>query len=292
MMNRILIIDGNNLAHRAQHKFQLSTAEGKPSSVVYGFIYILGSLARRFPSDEIYTVFDGGRSPFRMGLLPTYKARENRMDDEGYKAFVDQLDFLKRNLSMLNCRVAHKEGQEADDIIFKIIRNNPKSYRTIVSSDKDFVQLLKENVKIFNPFKDSIITPVNALKECGYSPTECVDYLCLDGDKSDKIPGVPGMGPKRIREFLDTFGSIEDYLELDKPDPKWVRYDAAIREVAPLNRKLISLSSYFVHYGKKEELRVKPAMENFQTLSALLLKEYQVRLLTKPEFLKPFTKLV
>ena len=72
MMNKILIIDGNNLAHRATHKFNLTTGDGRSSSVVYGFIYVLSSLLRRFPSDQVMLVFDGKRSKYSSFIFSLY----------------------------------------------------------------------------------------------------------------------------------------------------------------------------------------------------------------------------
>lgn len=289
MNKRILIIDGNNLAHRAQHKFNLTTAAGVPSSVVYGFIYVLNSMLKRFPSDQVIAVFDGGSHPERLRVLPGYKDREGRMDDEEHKAFISQLSFLRDILPSLGVMVAHKRFMEADDLIHSIVRRYPKAYKTIVSSDKDFVQLLGSNTKIYNPYKDAIISTLNCEAVFGYKHTESVDYLCLDGDKSDKIPGVPGMGPKRIREFLDEFESVEEYLESDNKG-KWVKYP--IEQVWKLNKKIIDLRMFYNLFLRKEPLYIAPAMEvDEDKVHSTLFRKYQVRLFSNPDVIKNFKNL-
>jgi len=290
MKESILLIDGNNLAHRAQHKFALTTDGGKPSSVVYGFIYILGSLIRRNPSKEVYVVFDGGRHESRLKIMPDYKKRDRVMDEEEYKAFYDQLSFLREVLPLMGVRVVHEKGWEADDFIYAICRKHPKAYKTIVSSDKDFIQLLSHGslTKILNPFKDAYITSLNCQELYGYEPEESIDYLCLDGDKSDHIPGVPGLGPKRIRAFLDEFGSVEDYIESENKGA-WVKYP--ISEVWKRNRSMIDLRKFYLTQFKDKVFLFKNPTFEPRKVNSMLLKEYQVRLFSKDDFIKTFEKL-
>ena len=289
-MSKILIIDGNNLAHRATHKFNLTTGDGRSSSVVYGFIYVLSSLLRRFPSDQVMLVFDGKRSKHRIKILPNYKNREGRMTDKERSEFIEQIEWLKNNMGMANCTVVHDENMEADDLIYILTKVHPGDMKTIVSSDKDFVQLLGPKVKIYNPFKDKIITTINVVEEYGFSEKECVDFLSLDGDKSDKIPGVPGLGVKRIREFLDTFGSVRGFLEAEDKG-KFSKYEDTIREVYPVNRSLISLASFFIKFIKEKSYPAKPTKWNPEGFSKKLLSDYQVRLFTKPEIVKVFERI-
>lgn len=285
----MLIIDGNNLAHRAQHKFNLSTAEGKPSSVVYGFVYVLNSLIKRMSPNQVVVAFDGGSHPERLKILPGYKARDHRMEEDEYKAFTDQIAFLRENLKFAGVTVVHERFMEADDLIYMVVRSNPNSYKTIVSSDKDFNQLLGPNTKIYNPFRESYITHLNCKQEFGYEAKQCVDYLCLDGDKSDKIPGVPGMGPVRIAQFLEEFGSVEDYLESDDQG-KWVKYP--IEEVWKRNRKVISLSLFHTKFLKLKPLRGYPASFNPKEAHLAFFREYQVRIFQNPEVIETFKRLV
>ena len=289
-MNRILIIDGNNLAHRATHKFNLTTGDGRSSSVVYGFVYILSSLLTRLPSDEVFVVFDGSRSKHRIGMLPDYKQRTSRFTDKEHSEFVDQIDWLKNNLGLANCKVVHDSKMEADDLIYIITKLYPKSMKTIVSSDKDFIQLLGPKVKIYNPFKNKIVHTENVVSEYGFSEKECVDYLSLDGDKSDHIPGVPGMGPVRIREFLDTFGSVPNFLEAEDRG-KFSKYEGIIRSIYTRNKSLIGLRSFFIKFIKIKEIPIARTQWDEEKFNSKLLRDFQIRLFTKPGVVKVFKRL-
>jgi len=276
-MRHCLIIDGYNLAYRAQYKFSLSTATGRKSSVAYGFIYILSSMIKRFEPDQVHVVFDGGRAKFRTDLLPTYKAREDKLGEDK-QAFYEQIDDLEKYLPHLGIKVARSKGVEADDTIGAIALSVRGVKITILSSDKDFMQLVSDKVRVFNPFKDTLITPKNIVKEYGFEAHEIVDWLTLKGDKSDHIPGVSGLGDKRIRALLDEFGSVEGFLDAD-PDTSFERYRDAIQEIASRNFKLINLRyaakvlygfrrgkiiRFAITAGKFDEDKVRPFLGKYQ----------------------------
>jgi DNA polymerase-1 len=284
MSRSLLIIDGHNLAYRAHYKFNnFMTETGRPSGIAYGFLYVLQSLVKRFPCDEVHIAFDGGRSPVRLEIWPEYKKRDDKLGDD--KAlFMEQIDDLKELLPHLGCTVYYNRHVEADDIIYQIWRNHPKDSKTIISSDKDFVQLLGPRTKIFNPFKDVILSTINVEKEYGFSASEMVDYLILKGDKSDNIPGVSGLGDKRIRDFFDTHESIEEFL--DKGSDVYLgRYD--IGETYRRNYKLICLAWH--HF--KDKSRSLGLKKDFRPLPQEFLYKYQLRAFIKKEFLEPFKKL-
>jgi DNA polymerase I len=286
---RILLIDGNNLAHRAFHKLKgLTTKGGRDSTVIYGVPYLILSYIRKLNPDRVYVAFDGGRSSHRKEVLPTYKIREPSLSFDS-EQFYEQMDWLKADLHTLNIHVMCGKGMEADDLIYYLIRKigAKEHYFTIISSDKDFLQLIDRNVKVLNPFKEKVISLTNCKEEVGYEPSECVDYLILDGDKSDKIPGVPGMGPKRIRDFLDEFGSIEDYLESEKPS-KWNK--KAIQEAYERNNILINLKLFYLKFFKRVNLSIQPAVWD-RGRALKMFNHYEVRLLSKPENVELFKKL-
>lgn len=284
--HKLLIIDGFNLAYRAQYKFNLTNREGKPSSVVYGFPYILRSLLAKIPSYKVYAVFDGGRAKERTKILPGYKVRDNKLGDDR-ASFEEQIGDVKDLLLALNCEVVWERGVEADDLIYELCRAFPTVNKTIVSSDKDFVQLVGPKTKLYNPFKDAFVTHLNAKELYGFSAIECVDYLCLDGDKSDKIPGVKGFGPKTIRNFLDEFGSIDDFLEEDNPG-KWPR--DLIKETYSINKRLISLRSFHLKYRRGFPIPTWEGCINLPKVKELTRK-YDITHFNKPEFLNAFQRL-
>jgi len=290
--NKILLIDGNNLAHRARHRFiKFSNKEGKSSSVAFGAPKIISSLLRRFPSDICYAVFDGGRAAERLALLPGYKDRDKKDVDDGFE---EQMEDLMTMLSHMNVRVVHSTGKEADDYIYGLCRAHPRIHKTIVSSDKDFIPLLNEYTKIFNPFKDKIISTINVHDVYGFSHREFVDYLILKGDKSDGIPGVSGLGDKRIRDFLDTYESIDGYFEAAEAGKSlgvFDKYFDQIDEVYDINLELINLRYFWTkHYRGKVAIPSINKGWDYKVVSKLAFK-YSITSFRDENFQKPFKKL-
>ena len=122
LLKRLVVFDGNHLAHRAYHKFaNLKTIDGKKTSIIYGMVYIIESLVRRLGPDDVIVTFDGGRSSYRLGILPTYKDRDKKLGFD-YEDFSSQRDVGKQIIKHLGIRVAQKKGYEADDIISMITR--------------------------------------------------------------------------------------------------------------------------------------------------------------------------
>lgn len=213
---KAMIIDGNHLMHRAYNKFKPFKGRSGPTSIVYGFPHILQSLVRTHKPDFLVVVFDGGKDPIRMSLLPDYKKRKPK-DDFDYEDFIRQRKELKKFLTALRVPVVHMADREADDIIWLLAR---RLYRynyfvEIVSSDKDFNQLINEKIRVWNPYKNIHIHHKNVEKLVGYTPDRCVDYLLLAGDTSDNIPGLKGIGDKRAKAFIAKWESIPAYLQSD-----------------------------------------------------------------------------
>lgn len=288
-MNKVLIIDGHNLAHRARHRFaKFSNSEGLSSSVVFGGPFIVSSLIRRFPNDLTYVVFDGGRAKERMEALPEYKAGRDREDND---QFFKQMEDFKKILNNLNVRVIWERHEEADDFIYtlgKVVHRT--THKTIVSSDKDFIPMLDPWTKIFNPFKDKIITTENCKKLYGFSHTEFLDYLILKGDKSDNISGVPGLGDKRIRQLLDEFGSIDDYLEQCTGgifDKYWEDIDA----VNDRNHELINLRYFHNKYRRNHPVSYWGEPTYNPQAVKVIAHGYGIRVFNDDKFLKPFREL-
>jgi len=288
MKNKILLIDGHNLAHRARHRFvKFSNQEGLSSSVAYGGPFIVSSLVRRFPNTKTYIIFDGGRAKERMELLPGYKDRDGHDVDD---RFEQQLDDFQKIMENLNVRTVRKVGEEADDYIYGLCRLHKRTHKTIVSSDKDFIPLLDEYTKIFNPFKDKIISTINCKDVYGFSHNEFLDYLILKGDKSDGIPGVQGLGDKRIRQFLDEYGSVDGFFEILDIGGKagqWDKYEDDIWEANELNTELISLRYFWNKHRKGQAIPVTCRGFNLNIVKAIAHR-YNIKAFHEEKFLKPF----
>jgi len=280
---KIIVIDGQHLSYRAYYRFRgYRTSEGLASGLAYGVPFMVESLVRRFRADEVHIAFDQSKSDYRLAILPGYKDRPKKIDFD-YKSFKSQLTDTMHILESMGCIVYY--GGEADDTLYRIVRKQRKNpvYITLVSGDKDFVQMLapkykhKYVLKIYNPNKDVIVTPQNSLALYGYTPQECVDYLVLDGDKSDKVPGVRGYGKVKIRKFLDEHGSIEKYLS------EWE--DSNIQEAYIRNSRLIDLDLYYHEMGKDEPLnRLNKTPHYSQGAINKFAKKYELKVVLKEQF--------
>lgn len=237
----ILLIDGENILHQSFHKFEkLKSTDGRPSGAIFGFFKSLHMYIDRFNPKEVYITFDNGHSEFRDKLNPNYKGHRKNISID-YESLQLQKAEIMKILRYLRINYIFDKNKsynyEGDDFLAYLVLkkfNNDKV--TIVSSDKDFNQLISSSVKIFNPRKEQYVREDNCKDLFEYSPDETVDYLSLVGDKSDDIEGYPGMGPKKTRNFLDKYGSIKNYLK-DHDDEK-------MKAVYEKNRKLIDLKWY------------------------------------------------
>lgn len=290
-MNRVLLIDGQNLAYRARHRFiNFTNARGESSSVAYGGPFMVSSVLRKFPSSICYVVFDGGRAPERKAIWPEYK---NRDKQDVHDNFYQQLQDFRTILTNLGVTVVLPKGEEADDYLYKIARKHKKVSKTIISSDKDFVPMLDPYTKIYNPSKDALISTLNVRSLYGFTEKEFTDYLILKGDKSDHIPGVTGLGDVRIRELLDLYGSIDDMIAEYKVKGnvgKFTRYMPELMAVYERNFMLISL-----RYFHNKFLRHKPIpiMEPTWDLEVVrkVSRKYGISAFRQEKFLKPFKQL-
>ena len=288
--NKILIIDGNNICHRAYHQYKsMRNEEGKITSMIFGFPYILHALINLHRPTRVYVVFDGGRDARRLEILPDYKKRDKK-EDFDYENFIQQKNVVLEMLTHLGVDYYHQKDKEADDFIYLLARKyGRKSQVLIVSTDKDFNQLINKNISIWNPFKQERITHLNCKKLTGYEPYQCVDYLTLLGDKSDNIPGYRGVGEKTAVKFLEQVDSIENFLN-DKNLTFNIKRDI-LAEVYKVNKELIDIR-YFV---KKNNLKLSDAkfikgkfnIKEFKLLCA----DHSITKLQQPEVIMRFKQL-
>ena len=290
MKKTIVLVDGNNLLYRCYFKFGgMVNKQGLPSSMVFGYPYVLKSLINKFNPKKVINVFDGGKSPERVKLLPDYKKREPKLgfDIDDFRV---QKQVIMGLLPALNTSVIWQRHHEADDLIYMLARKYQRKYKIIIiSSDKDFNQLVNENVICHNPHKGIEITPKNMGHRFGYEPHECVDWLILEGDKSDNIPGYKGMGEKRIRDFLNMHSSIAIYL---KSNMQYKKLDnALLADIYKRNRCLIDLAYYFRKFnrGMKIPFVGKPRFAKHYIWE--IADQYDINTFKKKDFLEPFKNL-
>jgi DNA polymerase-1 len=293
--NKVLVIDGNNMLYRAYYKFEnLQNNHGQLTGVIYGFPYILRGLISLHKPQKVVVVFDGGRDKRRTEILPEYKKRDKKAGFDG-ESFFFQKEKVKELLDLLGIPMIEVKKREADDIIWLIARKlkREKHEVVIVSSDKDFNQLICKGISIWNPKSDKRYTHLNLKQEVGYNANQCVDYLILDGDSSDNIKGMPGIGPKKAMAFLDRGISIRNYLiSKDKELPGLSRNK--LEPVFLLNRELIDIRIFCRRNLK--HLKVKVPKVTLKKINkkelAYFCANYDISTFVKPDFIETFNKLL
>lgn len=304
----IIAVDGNNLAHRCFHTKQgvLTTKQGKPSGVILGVLNALKGYLEKFPeTTRMIVCFDGGRSKWRKELYPEYKAQRSYNDDPEKKAKYEglwaQLRELEDILPMVGVDSIKVDGQEADDLIAGICRfyADDEDHVMIITSDKDMYQLVGENVSLYSPHRDTVISPLNFYEEVGVSVEGYVGYRALMGDTSDNIAGIPGIGPKTAMNIINKYGHIDKALnegreQLMKSKRTQKIFEPASLEILGINNKLMNFS--YAKYDEMAEafteLLENPAMYDARGFREKLMEWQFVSILSNfLPWIHPFTNL-
>ncbi|MFA4933336.1 MAG: DNA polymerase I [Candidatus Omnitrophota bacterium] len=241
----LFLIDANAFCYRAYYALKdLRTSRGQETNAVYGFVNILNKILKEKKPDYLACCFDVSRKTFRQEKLAQYKMQRRAMPD----GLVSQIPIIKEIISAYGIPIFEKPGFEADDIIAQLSRSGAKKKIpvTIVSSDKDILQLVDKYVSVFNPYKDEgTLYDLDKVREYfGVSPERVPDIIALMGDDADNIPGVPGIGDKTAKKLIIEFGSLEKLLEnIAKVVPERIRESISDNlERIRLNKELISLN--------------------------------------------------
>lgn len=294
--NKVVIIDGNNMLYRAYYRYKMFTSKKNiPTGIIFGFPYILHSIIKHQLPTDVFVVFDGGRDKVRTELLPDYKKRDLKVGFDK-DSFYLQKDVVEKILKTLGVKVISREKTEADDIIWGLAKKLRKDNQVvIVSSDKDFNQLISKNISVWNPKAGMRYHLGNIKSETGFEAYEWKDYLVLDGDKSDNIPGLKGVGQVRIRKFLDEFQSIESYLKSPVKELSGFKKNE-LEEVYLRNRILIDLRLFYRRYLNELKLNkylYDPKIKEVDVLElAYICSKYEVTTFTKDNFISTFNKLL
>jgi DNA polymerase-1 len=250
----LLIIDGNNYAHKSYHAYSRLSYKGQGVSVIFGMPSIIKSLIFHHEPKRVIIVWDGNKSKHRLKALPKYKDRSHKVNMD-YEDFLIQKAIVQKMFTYLGVTQVLNPEQEADDLIAVLVSKLGKRYKNIIiaSGDKDFHQLLSKGVFIWNDSLKQMITQETCKILFGYNPNQTVDYLTLLGDTSDNIPGYRGMGEKKSAAFLAKYNSIQAFLDSKEEFPSIDRNK--LLEVVRINRLLIDLSYYQSKF--KEELTIQ-----------------------------------
>jgi DNA polymerase-1 len=240
----LCLVDGSGFIFRAYHALPpLSRPDGTPVNAVLGFTNMLVKLLAENRCDHIAVIFDAGRKSFRNELYAEYKAHRPEPPDD----LKPQFALVREATRAFNVPAIELPGYEADDLIASYAKcaRDAGAKVTIISSDKDLMQLIGPGIEMFDPLKNRPIGDAEVREKFGVGPEKVVEVLALIGDTSDNVPGVPGIGPKTAAELLNTYGDLDTVLARagEIKQPKRRETLLANIEQAKLSRELVRLKA-------------------------------------------------
>lgn len=261
---KLMLIDGNSLLHRAFHALPpLATKDGIYTNGVYGFLTMLYKIVDEYDPEYIGVAFDMKGATFRHKEFKDYKAGRKKTPNE----LAGQFDILKEVLDKLNIYRIELEGFEADDLVGTMAKRGEEEGLEViaVSGDKDYLQLVSEKTKVLITRKGisnlEIYDTDKLFDRYEVTPTQFIDLKGLMGDKSDNIPGVPGVGEKTGIKLLKQFGSIEGiYEDIEKVKGKKLKEKLIEnRQQAFMSKKLATIITHVPIDINKEKLKKEEA---------------------------------
>ena len=260
------LIDGSGYIFRAYYALPPLTrkSDGLPTGAVSGFCSMLFKLLEDSKSNEnkqkpshFAVIFDSARKTFRNEIYKDYKANRAEAPDD----LAPQFEYIRKSVLAFNLPSVDLANYEADDLIAtyveQILRQGAKV--TIVSSDKDLMQLFKKDVRIFDPMKNKFISGEDVKNKFGVDASKVIDVQSLAGDSSDNVPGVPGIGVKTAAELINTYGSLEKLLDSAGEIKQNKRRETLIenKDKAIISKKLVTLKDDAPVNRELDEFKLK-----------------------------------
>jgi len=260
------LIDGSGYIFRAYYALPPLTrkSDGLPVGAVSGFCSMLFKLLEDSKSNEnlqkpthFAVIFDSARKTFRNEIYSDYKANRSEAPDD----LAPQFEYIRKSVLAFKLPSVDLPNYEADDLIAtyteQILAKGAKV--TIVSSDKDLMQLYRKDVRLFDPMKNKFITPEDIMNKFGVEPKKVIDVQSLAGDSSDNIPGVPGIGVKTAAELINQYGTLEKLLDNAHEIKQNKRRETLIenKDKAIISKKLVTLMKDAPAQRKIEEFQLK-----------------------------------
>jgi DNA polymerase I len=251
----IMLIDGGNLAFRNYAvNSDLRSSKGEGTGAIYGTLKSVYLLKKLFKPQRIVVFWDSGNSEWRMGLYPAYKAHRRNNVDQERAVYMDeyhrQLGEVREALDMLAVPQISVRGVEADDLIgmatYQLLRDMASDI-TIVSSDKDFYQLLGPRVNILQAHSKSssvyeFMTTIKFESAYGFNPSCWPDMRAMMGDSSDNIPGVRGVGETHATRLIREYGSLSKIIQDESSTDRYVEKVREQSKEAQLYRRISTLT--------------------------------------------------
>jgi DNA polymerase-1 len=243
-MRHLFLVDGSGYIFRAYHKLPatMTRADGTPTHAAYGFTNMLLKLLRDIGArDAIAVIFDADGKSFRADIYPEYKANRPELPED----LAPQFPIVRDAVRAMNIACIEEPGYEADDLIASYARRAEEAGAkvTIISSDKDLMQLIRPGVEMMDPMDGRIIGPEDVEKKFGVEPGKVIDVQALWGDSVDNVPGVPGIGQKIAAELIQQYGDLENLLSHAEEIKQKKRRENLIEfaEQARISRELVRL---------------------------------------------------
>ena len=257
------LVDGSGYIFRAYYALPpLSRkSDGLPTGAVSGFSSMLFKLLEDSRSDDsnnkpthFAVIFDSARKNFRNEIFKDYKANRSEAPDD----LAPQFEYIRKAVEAFNVPSIEQINYEADDLIATYSKQiiNAGAKVTIISSDKDLMQLVSKNIRLYDPMKSKVIGEKEVYEKFGVKPTKVIDVQSLAGDSSDNIPGVPGIGVKTAAELINKYNNLENLLKKADEIPQKKRKQTILenKDSALISKKLVTL---------KNDVPVKDKIESF-----------------------------
>ena len=257
------LVDGSGYIFRAYYALPpLSRkSDGLPTGAVSGFSSMLFKLLEESRSDDsknkpthFAVIFDSARKNFRNEIYKDYKANRSEAPDD----LAPQFDYIRKAVKAFNLPSIEQINYEADDLIATYAKQIVKAGAkvTIISSDKDLMQLVSNKVRLFDPMKSKVIGEKEVIEKFGVKPEQVIDVQSLAGDSSDNIPGVPGIGIKTASELIKKYKTLDNLLKRAEEIPQKKRKETLIenKDLALVSKKLVTL---------KEDVPIENKIEGF-----------------------------
>ncbi len=265
------LVDGSGYIFRAYYALPpLSRkSDGLPTGAVSGFSSMLFKLLEESRSDDsknkpthFAVIFDSARKNFRNEIYKDYKANRSEAPDD----LAPQFEYIRRAVKAFNLPSIEQLNYEADDLIATYAKQivNLGAKVTIISSDKDLMQLVSNKIRLFDPMKSKVISEKEVIEKFGVKPEQVVDVQSLAGDSSDNIPGVPGIGIKTASELINKYKTLDNLLKKAEEIPQKKRKETLIenKNLAIISKKLVTLKDNVPIENKIESFDIKPVEKN------------------------------
>lgn len=240
---RCILVDGSSFFYRAFHALPpLVNSKGQATGAIYGVASMLKKILSQYQPEFMAVIFDAPGKTFREDIYPEYKAHRPPTPPELKSQYQPLVSLIEK----LGIPVYAFSGVEADDVIATLAKQAEQMHLPvcIATSDKDFAQLVSQHITLYNSMSEQWLDPQGIFKKYDIHPHQFIDYLCLIGDSSDNIPGVPKCGPKTAAKWLNTYDNLENIIShSEEITGKVGEYLRQTIPFFPISKQLVTINS-------------------------------------------------